>query len=535
MTIQRFTAPTSREALAKARAVFGEGTLILSNRPVPGGIEVVATAEDTLSALAQAEAPAPAPVAVAPAPRPLIAPPTPEQQDADQLSMSTLSFQDYVRERMLRRRHDAAQVLLQAEQAARLPSPAAAPAVVQPVVQPAAQVPVLPPLTAPAPAHLLAQAAAMEEALAPLPTIEYPAQAPAPVQAAVEPVAVVTATAAPVAAPVEAPVAAAVAAPAPVATGLPQGLLDELQAMKALIDDRFNTLAWLGETRQDPIRASLMHKLIRSGYSPTLSRTLLEHLPAGTGPADALRWLTATLERNLRTDAPGQRILQEGGIFALVGATGVGKTTTVAKLAGQAVREHGSAAVGMITLDTQRIGAHDQLRAFGRQMGVVAHQAHDRAALAELLNLFENRHLVLIDTAGLAPGDARMRGMQDMLDLPGVNRTLVLNAGSQGDTLDAVLTAFRGTGTQHAILSKTDEAVKLGPALDTLIRHQFTLRGVTCGQRVPEDWQDADAAALVRQSMRAPARSAFDPRPADLGFFFAEGNPLPHAAEAALA
>jgi flagellar biosynthesis protein FlhF len=299
--------------------------------------------------------------------------------------------------------------------------------------------------------------------------------------------------------------------------------VNELQAMKALIDDRFNTLAWLGETRQDPIRASLMHKLIRAGYSPTLSRTLLEHLPEGNA-GDSLRWLTATLERNLRTDAPGQRLLEEGGVFALVGATGVGKTTTVAKLAGLAVREHGSAAVGMITLDTQRVGAHEQLRTFGRQMGVVAHQAHDRAALAELLNLFANRHLVLIDTAGLAPGDARMRGMLDMLDLPGVNRTLVLNAGSHGDTLDNVLSAFRGTGTQHAILSKLDEAVKLGPALDTLIRHQFTLRGVTNGQRVPDDWLNASAADLVRQSMRAPARSAFDPRPADLGFFFAEGN-----------
>jgi flagellar biosynthesis protein FlhF len=302
---------------------------------------------------------------------------------------------------------------------------------------------------------------------------------------------------------------------------LPQGILDELQAMKALIDDRFNTLAWLGETRQDPVRASLMHKLIRAGYSPTLARTLLEHLPAGTNPIAALPWLTTMLQRNLRTDADGQRILQEGGIFALVGATGVGKTTTAAKLAGRAVAEHGAAAVGLITLDTQRVGAHEQLRLFGRQFGVVAHQAHDRAALGELLGLFENRHLVLIDTAGLAPSDQRLRGMQDMLDLPGVNRTLVLNAGAQGDTLDSVLTAFRGNGTQHAILSKIDEAVKLGPALDTLIRHQFTLRGVTCGQRVPDDWQEADAAQLVRQSMRAPARSAFDPRTTDLGFFFA--------------
>ncbi len=481
---------------------------------MPGGIEVVATAEDTLNALAQSEAeqqqaapaaPRKVPAAAAPA-----AAPTPEQEDAEQLAMSTLSFQDYVRERMLRRRHEAAQALQQAEQAVH--------AAVQPAPRAARQ---------PQAATVRAEPAAV--------AMEFPALLDNPVvpedTVGTGPLAVadalvsVEAEAAPAMAPVAAvaaPVATPVAAAQPAArTVLPQGILDELQAMKALIDDRFNTLAWLGETRQDPVRASLMHKLIRAGYSPTLARTLLEHLPTGTNPIAALPWLTTMLQRNLRTDADGQRILQEGGIFALVGATGVGKTTTAAKLAGRAVAEHGAAAVGLITLDTQRVGAHEQLRLFGRQFGVVAHQAHDRAALGELLGLFEHRHLVLIDTAGLAPSDQRMRGMLDMLDLPGVNRTLVLNAGAQGDTLDSVLTAFRGNGTQHAILSKIDEAVKLGPALDTLIRHQFTLRGVTCGQRVPDDWQEADAAQLVRQSMRAPTRSAFDPRTSDLGFFFA--------------
>ena len=189
-------------------------------------------------------------------------------------------------------------------------------------------------------------------------------------------------------------------------------------------------------------------------------------------------------------------------------------------MAGLCARTHGPASVGLITLDTYRVGAHEQLRAFGRMLGVVAHLAHDRAALQDLLNLLGNKKMVLIDTTGLAPNDPRKRGMLDVLDLPGVNRLLVLNAGGHGDSLDDVVSSFKSTGVQQAVLSKTDEAAKLGPALDAIIRHQLVLRGVTMGQKVPEDWEAADAAKLVRQSMRSPAKSAFDPKPADLDFFF---------------
>ena len=109
----------------------------------------------------------------------------------------------------------------------------------------------------------------------------------------------------------------------------------------------------------------------------------------------------------------------------------------------------------------------------------------------------------------------------DVLDLPGIKRLLVLNAGAQGDTLDEVVAAFKTSGgAQHTVLSKIDEAVKLGPALDVAIRHQLVVRGVTIGQKVPQDWEYADAAELVRLSMRASSKSAFDPKAADLGFFF---------------
>ncbi|MBU2410100.1 MAG: flagellar biosynthesis protein FlhF, partial [Gammaproteobacteria bacterium] len=122
--------------------------------------------------------------------------------------------------------------------------------------------------------------------------------------------------------------------------------------------------------------------------------------------------------------------------------------------------------------------------------------------------------------AGIAPRDPRRREVLDVLDTPTVKRVLVLNAGAHGDTLDDIATSFKIGGTSQAILSKVDEAAKLGPALDTVMRHQLTLRGVTNGQRIPQDWKAANGTDLIRESMRAAQRSAFDPRTADMDFFF---------------
>jgi flagellar biosynthesis protein FlhF len=245
-------------------------------------------------------------------------------------------------------------------------------------------------------------------------------------------------------------------------------------------------------------------------------------MPEELNAAGSVQWIVDVLERNLKTDADGPLIQEEGGVFALIGATGVGKTTTTAKLAGLCARTHGPGSVGLITLDTYRVGAHEQLRAFGKMLGVVAHLAHDRVALQDLLGLLSNKKMVLIDTTGLAPRDPRKRELLDLLDVPNVKRLLVLNAGSHGDTLDEAISAFKSSGPQHTIFSKTDEAVKLGPAIDAAIRNQLVLRGITTGQRVPEDWESANAERLVRASMRTAGISAYDPKVSDLGFYFGQ-------------
>ncbi|MET0209678.1 MAG: flagellar biosynthesis protein FlhF, partial [Burkholderiaceae bacterium] len=480
MNIQRFIAPTAREALAKARAAFGEETLILSNRQLPEGVEVMAATE---AALARIDAEAAAAVAAeqptppARAARPAVQQPVAAaavaapaldvgvEADTEQLAMSTLSFQDYVRERMLRRQHEA-QV------------PAA------PVVAMAKPVPQVAPR--PTPVRIAVEASPaftveMRDVAPPLPSSTPQPAAPMP---AAEPEDM----------PVQAPVQQAAASPA---------LLAELQAMRTLMDERFTALAWLGQARQDPILSNLMLKLVRAGYSPGLARDVLQDMPPDLEAANAVRWLLGSLEQRLGCKVAAPTMPEEGGVFALIGATGVGKTTSAAKLAAHAAQLHGSAAVGLVTLDTQRLGAHEQLRAHGRSLGVVAHLAHDRAALQDLLNLLASKKVVLIDTAGVAPHDPRRRDVLDLLDIPSVKRVLVLNAGAHGDTLEDMAIAFKLGGTRQAIVSKIDEAAKLGPVLDVLIRHEFTVRGIANGQRIPEDWKAGDARGLVRASMQA--------------------------------
>ena len=520
MNVRRFTAVSSREALAKARLAFGDATLILSNRPTANGVEVIATTEEMINAVAaevsqdrgasapRASQPRPgtpsaaarsgasaAPGAPAiPSASALAA--SPAEQDADQLAMSTLSFQDYVRERMLRRRHEALHGKSEAPQGLAARAASTAPSSIQR------------PSNNPAAAAALATLSHQ---------ISAPKAASTPKAAPAQGASVARSNTTPVAIPAQSFQAAPAAAPS-------VGMMDELMAMREMIEERFTTMAWLGQAKQDPIQSNLMLKLIRSGYSPSVVRGVLERMPEGMQATDAIRWVMDVLEHNVLTDANTKPIYVQGGIHALVGATGVGKTTTTAKLAAMCVKTYGPQSVGLITLDTYRIAAHEQLRAYGRMLGVVAHLAHDRAALQDLLGLLANKKMVLIDTTGMAPRDPRTKELLDVLEIPRVNRLLVLNAGSHGDTQDEVLNAYKTPGSNSVVLTKLDETMKVGPALDTLIRHQLVLRGVTRGQRVPEDWEQPNAAELVRSSMRSVGKSPQDPKSGEVGLLFANAG-----------
>ena len=502
MNAQRFIAPNSREAMALAKATFGDSAVILSSRSVDQGFEVVATSEEDLGQLRTQVAAAPKP-AQRPEERTQRAnlqqraeSQLPRQpaggsvaQDTETMAMSTLSFQDYVRERMLRKRREAMQ----------------SPARVEPVPSD--------PVRAQGAAPARHAAPERDGFRAPPDEHDMRLQFAQPATAAPKPKA--------------RPALANPAPEAPKADASPSAaarLTEQIDKLQTLMEERLSTLAWLGQAKQNPIEAGLLLKLIRCGYSPTVARAVIERLPEGYEPAEAFRWTQEVLARNLRTHREAGQLCDEGGVFALVGATGVGKTTTAAKLAAQCVQAYGPSSIGLITLDSYRVAGYEQLRSYARMLGVVAHLAHDRAALQDLLELLANKRMVIIDTAGLGQKDPRIAEMMELLDAPSIKKLLVLNAGAHGDTLDEVVHAYVGSGLHGVVLSKLDEAAKLGPALDTLIRHQLVLRGLSTGQRVPEDWQRPDAPTLVRLSMASSGKSSFDPLEAELPVYFAESG-----------
>ena len=288
--------------------------------------------------------------------------------------------------------------------------------------------------------------------------------------------------------------------------------------MKGLIEERFGALAFIEKLNRQPAQARLTQRLLDAGFSPALIRKIGDSLSADV--TDESGWASGVLEHNLLTAEAEAPLEDQGGVYALVGATGVGKTTTTAKIAAAFAAKYGANNLGLITLDAYRIGAHEQLRAYGRILGVPVHTAHDRASLEDLLELLAGKKMVLIDTAGMAQRDTRTRELLDMLSHRSIRKLLVINAASQGETIEDVMISYHAPVCAGIVLSKMDEAVKLGPALDALIRHKVKVIGVANGQRVPEDWHRLSANALVHRALRAGCGSAYKLDASDVSLIF---------------
>ena len=200
---------------------------------------------------------------------------------------------------------------------------------------------------------------------------------------------------------------------------------------------------------------------------------------------------------------PEQSAFMEGGMFAFIGPTGVGKTTTLAKIAAQAVLTHGRDSVALITTDRFRIGAQEQLRNYARILNIPLHVARDEQHLAELLPAVSSKRLVLIDTAGMSPRDLHM--MNALKNLPAINERLnlllVLSAQAQYSAMADAINRFQVLPLAGMILTKLDETVLLGSALAALIHGGLPLVCTGVGQRVPEDLWYPAAADLIKQAI----------------------------------
>jgi flagellar biosynthesis protein FlhF len=509
VNVKRFIARSSREALNQVRLAFGADAVVLSNKPCDAGVEVLAMAPEGIAQIEQVAAVAPREIAPATAAPAKQAAQVPVEQDVQRLAMSTLSFQDYVRERLLRRRRAA----MQPE----------APETVMPTYEerhtPMAAAPSTPRRVTP-------------QATPPAAQQPMPAQEPIAARPPVAPTTSMQLAVPAAREPLRMPESVPSLADPTLAQREQAAVMNELRSMKGLIEDRFSALAFMEQLHRNPRQSALSQRLLESGFSPALVRKLVEHLPVDA--TDEIAWAQGVLSRNLQTDEASLPIEDLGGVYALIGATGVGKTTSTAKIAASFAARHGVANLGLITLDAYRMGAHEQLRAYGRILGVPVHTAHDRASLDDLLELLAGKKLVLIDTAGMAQRDQRTRELLDMLAHRAIQRLLVVNAASQGETVEDVMQAYGAASCRGAVLSKIDEAVKTAPALDALIRHKLRVVGVANGQRVPEDWHRLSSQALAQRALRPVSSPAWRVEPGEVNLLFAaaQRSAMPAAAAA---
>ena len=277
------------------------------------------------------------------------------------------------------------------------------------------------------------------------------------------------------------------AAQAKPAEVVPAAVMDEIRALRKMFEQHIAGVAWGESARSEPVKTEMLRQMLDAGFSPSLARHLLADLPSDLNVARAQSWVKSTADRALATIDAENDIVDRGGVYALVGPTGVGKTTTTAKLAARCVLRHGASKVALITTDGYRIGAHEQLRIYGRILGVSVHLVKDADDLQQTLYDLRHKPMVLVDTMGMSQRDRMVGEQVAMFGNSNVKRLLLLSATSRGDTLDDVVRAYSGADLAGCLLSKIDEATSLASSLDVIIRHRLPLHYVSNGQRVPED------------------------------------------------
>ncbi|MFT4172920.1 MAG: flagellar biosynthesis protein FlhF [Rhodocyclaceae bacterium] len=459
VNVSKFVGKTAREALAQVKAELGADAIVLSNRAVPEGVEIVAMPAESIASLSatvqQSRQPEPAPAPVAPVPAPMLAPrraATPADDDF------TLTLGQHI-------------ARLAREQGIETPR--------APREQAHHALPGLAPRAPMAAPELRTAAPQRQQAM--------DIQAPMPSQAA---------------AAAEAKLAALEATNA--------RLMDELASIKGMLERQLAGFAWNEITRTAPARTQLMSELLEAGFSSQLTRTLTEGIDGAMDVTGARTHVKGMLESKLRLLASDADIIDRGGVYAIVGPTGVGKTTTTAKLAARCVVRHGADKVALITTDSYRIGAHEQLRIYGRILGVQVYAVRDAADLRQTLQDLRGKHMVLIDTIGMGQRDKMVMEQASMLASVGnVRRLLCLNATVRGDTLDEIIRAYDAPNLAGCILTKLDETASLAPALDAAVRAELGVFYVATGQRVPEDLHLPNRNYIVHRALReVPAKSA---------------------------
>lgn len=533
MKIKRFVAADMRTAMNLVRKEHGPDAVILSNRRIEEGVEIVAAAnydENVVQRALEAARPAP------PAP--------PKPRSAAEAIMAAVTRRKAPEPEAVIPTTSAVAALARSavgatgrsiESSTDLPARGRFAAMLQPRPQPVPAATALPPQTFATlppcddepvvPAFLAPGSARQPVAVAasqPLQAAPVPAlnRANFLIDPPLEPAAEPTFEVAPAAEaasmpptppqlpalpePAAAPaISTAAAAPALVAVSSPvphddaqmRELRQEVAGMRQLIEREMNRFTD-ERLRGSAVRANALDLMDEYGFDAGLARDVVMQIPLETDPARARGLMLGLVSKKLPI-APIDPI-ESGGVIALVGPTGAGKTTTIAKLASRFAEAHAARDVALVTTDTQRIGAREQLYGFGRQLGVAVHEANSGTNLNQLLERLADYKLVLIDTAGLGQRDRALAAQLQWLRAAGQIRTLlVLPANTSFQDMDEVVRRFGAANPQGLVLTKLDETGRFGSALSVAVDHNLPITWVTDGQDVPEDLHRASAANLV--------------------------------------
>ncbi|MBK1690704.1 flagellar biosynthesis protein FlhF [Ectothiorhodospira mobilis] len=273
----------------------------------------------------------------------------------------------------------------------------------------------------------------------------------------------------------------------------------EIQGLRGMLQEQLCSLANQEFARAEPWRATIARRLQWIGLEQELSRDIARQVDTPDDPVEG--WEEALSAFADRVPVSTDGLLDESGIITLVGPSGVGKTTTVAKLAALYTLRHGQDSVALITTDGNRLGAQRQLQTFGQLLGVPVYAAQTGRQLNDMLERLQSKQMVFIDTAGTSQRDMRMLDeLAGMTSIPSARVLLVLAANVQKAALGETLQAFSRLEPDACILTKVDEAASLGEALSALIRAGLPLSFVSEGQRIPDDLRPAQAQRLMHQA-----------------------------------